>query len=485
MALEIIPNGLLSLVLASTISLNGDAEINAYDAMSKSVYVTTVNGLAVINIEDVSNIQHTNTIDFTKAPFSFSNNLTSVASHKGITAVTISAKNKQANGRVIIMDAEQNMLASIEVGALPDMVTFTPDGEYLLVANEGEPSEPDGKVDPAGSVSVINISNMNSPRVRKADFIKFDSEAEALKQQGVRLFPGKKPSIDFEPEFITVSADGKHAMVTLQEANALGYLNIKEAAFEKIVPLGYKDWMGLEIDVTGKDNGYFPRKDSPLIGMYMPDAVAGFIAGDGKQYYVMANEGDDRNDFIEGEESVRLGKWKAKFDQDIFPNEKKLRSKKWLGRLKTPKILGLNGDVDGDGDIDIIYTYGARSFSIVDAEGKQVFESQDHIERWMGLAGGLDEKRASKKGPEPEGVTVGTVNKRVYAFIGIERGAGGVMVYDVTVPSAPAFVAYVKNEGDLSPEGLTFISSDDGPSSNNLLVVTNEKSSTLTIYQVE
>ena len=261
---------------------------------------------------------------------------------------------------------------------------------------------------------------------------------------------------------------------------------IQEAAsFEKIVPLGFKDWMGLEIDVTGKDNGYFPRKDSPIVGIYMPDAIAGFVGKDGKQYYVMANEGDDRDDFIEGEESIRLAKWKVELDGKKFPNAPKLVSKQWLGRLKTPKINGLNGDTDGDGDIDIIYTYGGRSFSIVDAQGNQVFESGDHVERWMGLAGGLDEKRSSKKGPEPEGVTVGTINDKVYAFIGIERGAGGVMVYEVSNPKTPKFVAYAKKDGDRSPEGLTFISSSDSPNGIGLLVVTNEKSSTLTVYEVK
>ena len=485
MALELIPNAVLSVVLASSINIKGDAEINAYNAATQQVYVTTADGLALVDIKTPNNIKLQKIIDFTQSPYSFTNKLTSVASQKGLTAVSISAKSKQQPGRVILLGANGKMLSSIEVGPLPDMVTFTPDGKYLLVANEGEPSEPHGKIDPAGSVSIIDISNPSAPSVKTADFSKFDSQSTALAKAGVRIFPGKKPSEDFEPEYIAVSADGKHAMVTLQEANALGHLNIEAASFEKIVPLGFKDWMGLEIDVTGKDNGYFPRKDSPIVGMYMPDAIAGFVGKDGKQYYVMANEGDDRDDFIEGEESIRLAKWKVELDGKKFPNAQKLVSKQWLGRLKTPKINGLNGDTDGDGDIDIIYTYGGRSFSIVDAQGNQVFESGDHVERWMGLAGGLDEKRSSKKGPEPEGVTVGTINDKVYAFIGIERGAGGVMVYEVSNPKTPKFVAYAKKDGDRSPEGLTFISSSDSPNGIGLLVVTNEKSSTLTVYEVK
>ncbi len=482
--LELIPNAVLSLVMASSINIKGDAEINSYNAATQQVYVTTAHGLAVVDIKDPNNINLQKNIDFTQSPYSFTNKLTSVASQKRLTAVSISAKSRQQPGRVILLDTNGKMLSSIEVGPLPDMVTFTPDGKYLLVANEGEPSEPDGKIDPAGSVSIIDIWNPYAPSVKTADFSKFDSQSTALIKAGVRIFPGKKPSEDFEPEFIAVSADGKHAMVTLQEANALGLLNIQAASFDKIVPLGFKYWMGLEIDVTGKDNGYFPRKDSPIVGMYMPDAIASFVGNDSKQYYVMTNEGDDRDDFIEGEESIRLAKWKVDLDNQKFPNARELLNKKWLGRLKTPKITGLNGDIDGDGDIDIIYTYGGRSFSIVDARGNQVFESGDHIGRFIGLAGGLDEKRASKKGPEPEGIAVGTVNGKTYAFVGIERGAGGVMVYDVSNPLAPTFVAYTNHDGDRSPEGLTFIPSSESPNGINLLLVTNEKSSTLTVYEL-
>ena len=43
------------------------------------------------------------------------------------------------NGEVVFFDAFGNFLGQVEAGALPDMVTFTPDGTQVLVANEGEP----------------------------------------------------------------------------------------------------------------------------------------------------------------------------------------------------------------------------------------------------------------------------------------------------------------------------------------------------------
>ena len=133
MALELIPNAVLSVVLASSINIKGDAEINAYNAATQQVYVTTADGLAMVDIKTPNNIKLQKIIDFTQSPYSFTNKLTSVASQKGLTAVSISAKSKQQPGRVILLGANGKMLSSIEVGPLPDMVTFTPDGKHLLV----------------------------------------------------------------------------------------------------------------------------------------------------------------------------------------------------------------------------------------------------------------------------------------------------------------------------------------------------------------
>jgi uncharacterized protein len=90
--------------------------------------------------------------------------------------------------------------------------------------------------------------------------------------------------------------------------------------------------------------------------------------------------------------------------------------------------------------------------------------------------------RSDNKGPEPEGVAIGVVNGRTYAFIGSER-TGDVFVYDVTNPSSPSFIEYINTPEDISPEGLTFISSADSPTGKPLLVSANEASNTVAVFE--
>src|SRR5690606_39491632 len=107
------------------------------------------------------------------------------------------------------------------------MLNFTPDGKSLLVANEGEPFD-DYQVDPEGSVSVISLANLKAPIVRTADFKAFNGREAALREQGIRIFgPKASAAQDFEPEYITVSKDGKTAWVALQE---IGRASCRERA---------------------------------------------------------------------------------------------------------------------------------------------------------------------------------------------------------------------------------------------------------------
>jgi len=222
----------------------------------------------------------------------------------------------------------------------------------------------------------------------------------------------------------------------------------------------------------------------PVFGLYQPDGIAS-INVSGTQYYVTANEGDSR---VPTSELVRLST--LNLDDTVFPNEVDLKTNLMLGRLN---VSSVDGDRDADGDYERIYTIGGRSLSVWDSAGNLVFDSGDLLEQLTasltpsffnandGAASKWDE-RSDDKGPEPEGVEIGYLGGRPYAFIGLERAGGGVMVFDMSNPRKPKFVTYARSDLDISPEGLKFIPAAKSPNGQALLVVTNEVSNTTTIY---
>jgi hypothetical protein len=168
-------------------------------------------------------------------------------------------------------------------------------------------------------------------------------------------------------------------------------------------------------------------------------------------------------------------------------------------------ITRANLDSDNDGDADVLFSLGGRSFSIRTVTGQLVYDSGDEIEQMTAAiypanfnasnTSNSRDGRSSSKGPEPEGLTIGKVFGRTLAFIGLER-IGGVVVYDISNPYAPELLDYVNyrdftnpfnfaTAGDLGPEGLLFIHPNDSPNYKALVVVANEISGSTTIYEIE
>ncbi|MEL6271118.1 MAG: choice-of-anchor I family protein [Chloroflexota bacterium] len=468
----------------------GAAEIVTYDPVNQRAIVVNSGEGSSVDFLDISD-PASPTLAFSVDMTVYGDGANGIAYANGVVAVAVQAEAVDGAGVIALLNADDGSEIGVAVaGVLPDMVGFTPDGSTVVSANEGEPSD-DYSIDPEGSITIVDVATLESTQVT--------FEGVEI-PEGVRIFgPNATPQQDLEPEYIAVSPDGTTAYVTLQENNAIAVVDIAAAEVTAIFPLGFKDYSLEEnaIDPSNED-GEIAIRPVPVFGMYQPDAIATYEV-DGAVYIVSANEGDAR-DYDTYSEEERIAD--ITLDEEAFPNAAELQEESNLGRLLITTTLG---DTDGDGDFDELYNYGARSFSIWDAEGNLVFDSAGQFEaitaelipeafNSQGANESFD-NRSDDKGPEPEAVVVGEVDGVPYAFIGLER-VGGVMVYNVADPAAPEFVTYVNNNnpegsaeemtaGDIAPEGMIFVTAEDSPTGSALLIVSNEVSGTTTIYGIE
>ena len=482
------------------------AEIVSYDASTKRLYVANSVGgkLDILNLANPAAIAPIASIDI-KAY----GGLNSVYARNGLVACALEGANPQANGSVVFFDQNGTFQKQVTVGAMPDMVTFSPDGRYVLTANEGEPN-PAYTTDPEGSVSVIDLAGglagLTQANVTTVGFTAYNGQAAALRAQGIRIYGGLATSPatvaqDLEPEYVAVSANSQTAYITLQENNAIAVLDLATKQFTALRPVGYSDHRqpGRSLDASDQTSDVL-LANWPIKGMREPDALATFEVN-GTAYLLTANEGDAR-DYSAFSEQVRLGANGYALDPTAFPNANLLKNNNVLGRLNVTNKLG---DTDGDGDFDEIYAYGGRSFSIFNAAtGAEVHDSGNLLERvtatdaayknLFNASNGYGEaptrkNRSDDKGPEPEGVATGRLGQNLYAFVSLER-VGGVMVFNINNPAAPVLETYVNNRsltagtGDLGPEGIVFIAAADSPTGQPLLLLANEVSSTVAVYSM-
>jgi hypothetical protein len=466
---------------------------------------------------------------------------------QGLIAVALSV-NDNNDGRIAFYQLNGNNKAvakgSVAVGNLPDSISFSPDGSVLVSANEGEPSKfygtEDG-VDPEGSISVIRIRD-SKPGASKVTTLGFgDYSTEALRGLGIRI-SGENPTprLDIEPEYVSISPNGRKAYITLQENNGIAQVDLKRRKIDSIFSQGEKSWSGIAIDSTDRDGVYAPGVKT-LFGLRMADGIETF-QHKGKTYLITANEGDgrvrpddvnfeailgdgttysfgdnltdgvlatledeltgasiyvygsadvgNRGNFEadQGDELFITLKYGAVGDDGFYSDEKRagkltegdptLLSE---GRIKT--VSDSNDPVTG------IRSFGGRSFTIFDSKGSVVYDSGNLLDQITNAAGFYDDGRSDDKSIEPEGVAVATIKNRRFAFIGLERPFNQndpnelgtfIPVFEITQPSAPTYLGAFSGAGSLSPEGLSWVG--NGKRGGHLLVA-NEVSGTLDSFR--
>ena len=528
-------------------SPEGAAEIVAYQASKKWIYAINSSGDdAVVNIlpadtfdtaalvkDNEGVISATNLTSVITLPLNENTqgdaNSIAIDENNNLLAVAMAAKSTGDAGQIAFYDISGDspvFIKNVTVGFLPDMVTFTHDGAKAVVANEGEPSG-DYSVDPEGSISIIDITNnVIADTAINIDFKAYNNKQTELEAQGVvfanpngRTINGNlintTVAMDLEPEYVSISKDNKYAYVSIQENNALAIVNLQDNSLE-LKGLGFKEWSSLQLDASDKDGGVNFKSYPGLYGMYQPDTISSF-SWKGANFIVTANEGDAREYFFNTtDEADCIAKGGLDYDEDdgclAYIDESRVEDLTLaanfdylnnddddIGRLK---VTTIKGDTNNDGQYESLYAYGARSFTIWDSNGLVVFDSGDDIARITASVHGeafnnnedenKGDSRSDDKGAEPEALTIGKIDDRTFAFIGLER-MGGIMVYDITNPYNVQFEDYFYNRGlikdanitgDLAPEGMVFVPAEQSATGNPLLIVGNEISGSIAVWEI-
>jgi len=413
--------------------------------------------------------------------------------------------------------------ASLLVDKIGDAVYDPDSGKFFVVERDSSVSATGKKfifeIDLTGAT---NLLDANAPSLPNGETLE-QQTADELAGLGIQAVNKIKvtnlPSIGYtagdKVEGLSLLPDGR--LVVLND-NDFGLLD-EQIDGDGSVPLnpepvpvvlGVIDFSTLtnQIDPSDRDSG-INFNNWPVFGLLQPDSIASFVV-DGQTYYVTADEGDVRT-FDALDEEARVGDEEYVLDPDVF-DVAALEDDAALGRLR---VTNIDGNLNGD-EYQQIFTNGGRSFSVWDASGNRVFNSGDAFEKITAeqipanFNSDRDENtfdtRSDNFGPEPEAIATGVVDGTPYAFIGLER-TGGIMVYDVSNPNEPSFVQYINNRdfsvefdtdedgdpdptpeqlsaaGDLGPEGFVFISAEDSPNGEALLVVGNEISGTTTVYE--
>uniref|UniRef100_UPI0025B88805 choice-of-anchor I family protein n=1 Tax=Luteitalea sp. TaxID=2004800 RepID=UPI0025B88805 len=425
----------------------------------------------------------------------------SVAARSGVVAVTYTALDSIGPGGVAVFDRDATgalvLRGTVLVGVWPDMLRFSPDGAAVYVAVTGVQALAQAP-DAPGGVAVVSLTGaLDASAVRFIGFSAFDGQEAALRSAGIRVFPGQVPSIDFEPEYIAVDPGTGELLVTLQEANAVGRLNLTSGAWT-LLPLGTVDHRvaGQGFDASDRDAG-IAIAAWPVRGMRMADGIAAFTAG-GRTYFVTANEGQVRDTGVYTDQ-VRLSN--VVLNPGVFPNAAALSNNVNLGRLA---VSAIDGDTDGDGLVEEVFSFGSRSFTVFDAGGRVMFESGAQFEQLIAdrfasrfnADGAVDafnpsappsvDSRSDNSGPEPESVALATIGGRTFAFIGLERD-GGIVVQDVTVPLQPRFVTFIDSRaaGDFGPEDIVVIPAAQSATGQPQVAIAYEYSGTVAVYDLE
>ena len=289
------------------------------------------------------------------------------------------------------------------------------------------------------------------------DGVYISSSADRLAAAGIKVvnkvelfnLPSVGGSLSFDkPEGLTLRDDGA---VVINYDNDFGTEGASGNAFTVV------SFSNPALDTEDNANGGFtPATNHDVYGLVMPDGLATF-SFNGEHFILAAGEGDDRNDFLNPDETSRVSSLLTAAASANATDAQKAGL--LAANAQRLNILTNSGDLDGDGFIDQAYVTGSRSLRIFDSKGNAVWDSGVALEDLANARGLYPvNDREDAKGVEPEMVEVFSINGRTYAFVALERATTSMAaIFDVTNPYAPVAVDPVIFTGATRVEGITFL----------------------------
>jgi hypothetical protein len=462
--------GSLNLTPTGTSGEQFQTEISATVTIGGKLFVFSSGGGSTLQVTDATTASAPDLLE--RVAYGGGYISTSVASYGNLLAVALSPADYDTSGGQglvrfyrVGVDGTLTQIADVLVGYLPDGIAFNETGTKLVIANEGQPAV-GYTLDRPGSIGIIDITG----RAGQERFSYTDlGFAGITLPEGFRLSgpAGTTQANDIEPEYVSIL--GNYAYVTLQENNAVAKVNLATKTIEKIFSLGTVDYSTQLVDLTDRDGGFKPLLGQAYEGLRMADGIAAYSVK-GKDYFITANEGDGREYFALGADPDE--------DDPVYTDEKR-------GSGNANRVKRLTDDANVG--TDLTTTFGSRSITIFDGDtGTVLWDSGNTLQTIAFAAGVYDDGRSDDKGVEPEGVVVAKVDGRSYAIVSLERGTSSMLaVFDVTDPTAGQFVTSTVIPGSISPEGLTVVDAKQSPTGRAQLVVSNEISNTLNVFDLE
>jgi DNA-binding beta-propeller fold protein YncE len=271
-------------------------------------------------------------------------------------------------GALVFIDlATRTIAGTVAVGVGPDSVHVTPDGTRAVIAIEDEEDADNNAVAQArpGSVQIVTI-NAAMPASSTVATVALAPTVGNLRS-------------DPQPELVDITGDGRTAIVSLQENNAIAVIDLATATVTRYIDAGTSSHARADL----ASNNEVAFAGPGFVGQLQPDGVC--LLSDGR-HFVTANEGDTANGAF------------------------------------APGVLS-----------------GGRGFSVFTVDGERVHDSGDAVEALAVRAGAYPENRSGARGIELEGCATGRFGGAEYAFLTSERGSW-LVVADVSLPEAPVLI---------------------------------------------